>query len=186
MRRPRSPRAGSFGRRVRCGLRGGAADRGCLGWKARLPHGSHKAGMFIEHENRSSMSSYLQLYEHMRKSTMSAFNSSGTPWLVLRPRRLWCHTREMAMRRAKVEPPSPGQGPARATRKRALPAAPPDEATDEQLSAKQARTFLWDNCTTTTCAYPSRTLAYVTPMPAETLRMQGGVAKTAPPLPHTS
>ena len=79
----------------------------------------------------------------------------GTPWLVLPETTApldTTHAREMAMRRAKVEPPSPGQGPARATRKRALPAAPPDEATDEQLSAKQARTLLLDNCTTTTCA----------------------------------
>ena len=44
------------------------------------------------------------------------------------------------MRRTKVEPPTAGQGPAGATRKRALPAAPPAEASDEQqLSAKQAR-----------------------------------------------
>jgi hypothetical protein len=43
------------------------------------------------------------------------------------------------IQRAKVEPPTPGQGPAGATRKRALPAEPPAETSDEKkLSAKQA------------------------------------------------
>ena len=52
---------------------------------------------------------------------------------------LWCLLvpRELPMRRTKVEPPTV---PTLATRKRALPAAPPAENNDEkQLSAKQAR-----------------------------------------------
>ena len=89
----------------------------------------------------------------------------------------------MALRRAKVEPPSPGQGPARATRKRALPAAPPDEATDEQLSAKQARTFCGIIAPPPHAPYPPRTLACVTPMRTETLCMQSGLAKPRPHLP---
>ena len=87
------------------------------------------------------------------------------------------------MRRAKVEPPSPAQGPARATRKRALPAAPPDEATDEQLSAKQARTFCGIIAPPPHAPYPPRTLACVTPMRTETLCMQSGLAKPRPHLP---
>ena len=89
------------------------------------------------------------------------------------------------MRRAKVEPPSPGQGPARATRKRALPAAPPDEATDEQLSAKQARTLCGIIAPPPHAPYPPRTLACVTPMPTKGYCTQSR-RETAPPPSNTS
>ena len=90
------------------------------------------------------------------------------------------------MRRAKVEPPSPGQGPARATRKRALPAAPPDEATDEQLSAKQARTLCGIIAPPPHAPYPPRTLACVTPMPTERFLHATRSRETAPPPSNTS